>query len=113
FRAIGGAILVAAAPCLAPRMRVEAFDAFPRRAGIARAKQSLRRRAGVPDARLVRMSGREPERVIDDASALRRERRRLHRFLPRAAVVHRAEYRGTEVARARCGEQRASIARIG
>ena len=69
LRAVGRAVLVAAAPRLALRMLVEAVDAVPRRAAVLRAEQSLRRRARVPDARLRRVARRQPERVIDDAAA--------------------------------------------
>ncbi len=68
-RTVGRAVLVAAAPRLAHRMLVESIDAAPCRAAIVGSKQSLRRSAGVPHARLRSMSGRKPESVVDDSSA--------------------------------------------
>src|SRR5437588_10368648 len=50
LRAIGRAILIATAPLLAPRVRVESRNAFPRRATVTRAEQTLRRRSRVPHA---------------------------------------------------------------
>ena len=52
LRAVGRAVLVAAAPRLALRMLVEAVDTRPGRAAVGRAEQPLRRRARVPDAGL-------------------------------------------------------------
>ena len=112
LRAVRRAVLVAAAPRLAVGMLVESRHAFPRRAAVRRAEQSLRRRARIPDARLARVSRREPERVIDDAAAALGECGRPRGFLPGASVVGRAEDRRPEVAGARCGEQRLAVARI-
>ena len=112
FRSVRRAVLVAAAPRLALRMRVETRDPFPRRATVDRAEESLRRGAGPPDARLRSVARCEPERVIDDAAAVGRERGRLHRFLPRATAVRRAEHRRPEMA-GTCGrQQRLAVARI-
>ncbi len=93
-------------------MRIESLDAVPRRAGIARAEQPLRRRPGVPDARFLGEGGREPERVIDGKAARFRECRRPHGLLPRPSAIGRAEDRRAEMAGARGGEQRPAAAGI-
>ena len=56
------------------RIVVEPGDRLPGVAAVLGAEQSLRRGAGVPDAGLARMAGREPEGVVDRA-ALSRPRR--------------------------------------
>jgi len=81
--------------------------------GVGRPKQALRRRAGVPHARFGRVAGRQPERVIDHASAALGERRRLRRLLPRLAGVERAEHGRAEVAGARGGQHDLCVAGIG
>src|SRR5690349_3904992 len=112
FRTVRRSVLLAAAPGLPLRMRVESVDAFPGRAPVVRPEQSLRRCAGIEDARLVVMRGCQPERVIDDALAAVRECRRLLRFPPRPTGILRAEDRGAQVAGARGSEHSLRLARV-
>ncbi len=113
LRAVGRAVLIAAAPRLPVLVLVESVDTGPGRATIRGAKQALRRRARVPHAGLGRVPGREPERMVDRAATAGLECRRRGRLLPRAPAVGRAEYRRPEMAGARGREDRPPVARIG
>src|SRR6185436_1108903 len=79
-------------------------------------EKSLRRRARVPAAGLLRMAGREPEHVAHRFARLSgggfRERGWGGGFLPRSAEVLGAEDRGAQMARAHRREQRAPVARV-
>src|SRR5438552_3451507 len=69
LRAIRRSILIATTPRLARRVLVEAFDAAPRCAGVLGTEQSLRRCPRIPHAGFRGVARRQPERMIDDASA--------------------------------------------
>ena len=112
LRTVRCAVLVAAAPCLALRMRIESFHSPPRSAVIVGHEKTLRRRPRVPDAGVRRMSGGQPECVIDDALAALLKCRRLFCFMPRSAAIAGAKNRGPEVSGARRRQDRASVARI-
>src|SRR5947207_2509062 len=58
------------------------------------------------------MSGRQPERMIDDACAAFAECRRLLRLVPAAAAIACAKNRRAEVSGARRREHRLGIARV-
>src|SRR5438046_2487363 len=108
--AVGRSILIAAAPCLALRMLVEAIDAFPSRAAIGRAEQPLGGSTRVPRGLFGRVTRRQPERVIDDAAAAFGECGWLRGFLPCLAGVAGAKDGWAEVAGSRCRGQRPCIA---
>src|SRR5450432_1518141 len=112
FRSVGRAVLVTPAPVLALRMFVETIDTMPRRATVFRAKQSLRRTARIPHARLRRVPGREPERVVEHAPGAFAKRGRLFRFVPCPSTIGRAKNRGPQMAGARRREQDLAVARI-
>src|SRR5205814_8421250 len=112
LRAVGRAVLVAAAPRLAFRMIVEAVDADPGRAAVGGAEQSLRRSAGVPDAGFRRVSRRQPERMIGGAAAAGLKRGRMRGLFPRSAAIGRAKNRRPEMTGARGGENGPRVARI-
>jgi hypothetical protein len=103
-------------PRRAHRIRVEAVDTLPGVAAVRRTEEALRRRAGVPHARLGCVSRRQPEDVRDDEAGLAggrlRERRRTGRLLPGAPAIGGAEHRRTEMPGARGDEERPPVARI-
>src|SRR6185295_20288974 len=105
---------VAARPRRLIRVIVVAGDGRPGVAGVFALEEPLRRGARVPDVRLARVAGREPEDVIDGAAArlALRELRRRRRFLPCLAAVERAHDDRAEVARANAGEHRLLVTRI-
>src|SRR5262249_47343495 len=111
--AVGRAVLVAPAPRLAFGVIVEAGDTLPGHGAVFALEESLRRGARIPHARLARVTGREPEYVIDAAPALLlAEGRRLPAFAPGPAAVLGTEHGRPEVPGARSGEQRAPVAGI-
>src|SRR6202165_2046715 len=113
FRTVGRSVLVIAAPRLAHRVLVEAIDADPRGAAIFGAKQSLRRGASVPGFGLAGGSRRQPESMVDRASAAFSKGGGRFRLVPCPTAIGRAEDGRPEVARPSRGEQRLSVARIG
>ncbi len=110
--AVRRAVLIAAAPRFALRMRIEPADAFPRGAAVVGAEESLRRGSRIPGAGLAGMSRCQPERVIDDPPAVGGEGGRTRRLLPRAPVVRRAKHGRTEVSGARRHQHRLAVARV-
>src|SRR5439155_13020100 len=110
--AIGGTILIAAAPRLALRMLVEAIDAFPGCAAVGRAEQPLRGSTGVPRALFRCVTGCQPKCMVDDAAAAFGECGRLRRLLPSFAGVGRAKNRRAKMTCSRRREQRSWIARV-
>lgn len=116
LRPIGRAVLRSAHPFAVLRIVVQPRAGCPALTAVLAAEQTVRRLAGVPRARLARMSRLQPERMVDAArrggAFYLRKRRRLLRLHPAAAEVVGAEDRRPQVSRARRGEQRAPVARI-
>ena len=109
LRAVGRAVLVAAAPRLALRMRVEAGDAFQV------APPSSERNSPCGDVPAYQTPGcdawpgRQPERVVDDAPAVRR---RTPAASPPPSTSGRGRSSGTPSGRdARCAPRRAASCR--
>ncbi len=112
LRPVRRAVLVPAAPGLALRVLVEPVDPGPGGAAILRAKQTLRRRPGVPHARFACVTGSEPEAVVDGAPTSRMKGRRAHRLLPGSTAINRAKYRRPQMAGAHRCEKCLAIARV-
>src|SRR5688572_10231908 len=98
------------------RVIVESGDGLPSVPAVCRTKQTRRRAARVPGARLGGVTGCQPEHGIDGPwrLALRRlaECGRLARFLPVTAAIGRAKYRRPEMAGLRPHEEHFPVARV-
>jgi len=109
-------VLDAPHPRQVPRGVVQPGDRVPGHPAVGGTEEALRRRARVPRARLGRVPGSEPERVIHDPAFLAcrrfREGGRPRRFLPAAAEVRGAKDRRPEVAGLRRREKGLSVARV-
>src|SRR4029079_2132124 len=113
FCAVRRPVLIAAAPRLALRVLVESGHTPPGGAAVFGAEQALRRGPGVPHTRLARVSGRQPECVVDGPVAAFAERGRLLGFVPAAAAVRGAKNRRPELAGGGPGKHRLAVARVG
>ena len=108
--------LLAAHPGRTHWVFVESRYAFPCLPAIFRPEKPRRRRACVPDTRLTRVPGCEPECVMYRKAGLTfgrfGESRRQACFFPGLAAIRRAKDGWAEVARARGHEDRPAIARV-
>ena len=113
-RAVGSLILRVVRPRLPHLVVVEPGDRRPRVATVVAAEEALRRGARVPDARLVGMTGAQPNHGVD--AALERvtldEGRRPRRLGPCLAEIGRPEDRRPEVSGPRRHEERPPIAGV-
>ena len=107
-RPVGRVLLRPLGPRLPHRVVVPAAHRLPRVAAVVGAEQALRRAAGVPDAGLARVAGRQPEhRVAGCARADRRSRTRAARRL--LSTIARGRSSGTPSGRGgRCASRAAS-----
>src|SRR5712664_2938431 len=115
LRPVRSAVLHGAHPFPVLRIVIDRGERLPCDAAVLGAEQPLRRGPWVPDARLVGVTRREPESVIDRASFLSTrgliKRGRPRGFPPGAPEFGGANHGGTEVAGLRRRKQRSGVAR--
>ena len=109
-------VLISSNPVEPLRVFVKAFDSVPGASSIFGSKETLGRRACIPDVRFGGMTGCQPEDVVDDqrlaATARFLERRWSLGLLPGSARVRGSKHRRAEVACTRCGKHRLSVPRV-